>query len=109
MTRTIQRAARLGSVILATGAIAAIAPTAAQADTAALTIDYISCSSGGGEYYCQAFTSGGVGPVTVTYSPRRWGTCRPNSLLTMTAVATDTTGGSVSKSHRFFCSGGLVP
>lgn len=108
MTRTIRRVARLGTVILATGAIAAIAPTA-HADTAPLTIDEISCESGASRYFCYASTSGGVGPVTVKYSPAAGGRCTANTIVRLTVVATDATGASVSRNKGFFCFNGPWP
>lgn len=108
MTQTLRRAARLGSIILATGTIAAIAPIA-HADTAPLTINAIHCETGRSQYSCFASTSGGVGPITETYSPAADGSCRANTLVRLTVVATDSTGASVSRNKSFFCSNGPWP
>jgi len=109
MTRTLGRAARFGSVLLATGAIAAIAPTAAHADSAPLTIDVIDCESGALQFFCEATVSGGVGPITVAWSPAPSGSCTANSRVLVTVVATDSTGVSVSRSRNVVCRRGMLP
>ena len=78
--------------------IAAIAPTAAQADTTPLTIGSIFCETGRNQYFCRVPVSGGVGPVTTTWSPAASGSCTGNTLVRVTVVATDSTGVSVSRS-----------
>ena len=108
MTRTPGRAARLGSVILATGTIAAIAPTA-HADTTPLSIGVIDCESGALQYFCETSVTGGVRPVTVTWSPAQSGRCTANSRVLVTVVATDSTGVSVSRSGNVVCRRGILP
>jgi hypothetical protein len=79
-----------------------------------LAVDYVSCESGDSRFYCTAGISGGSGTVNVSWratggtvdesGPERVaGSCTPAHKVTVTAVATDSSGASASRSGSAIC------
>jgi hypothetical protein len=79
-----------------------------------LSVDYVSCESGDSRFSCAAGISGGSGTVTVSWraiggtidesGPEQVaGSCTPAHKVTVTAVATDSSGATASRSGSTIC------